>query len=98
MYICMLGYIQIESLDRGAVFRITPLEGQAAPMDERDHRRSDGVMPVAPPLVRRRTSAGLSHFFVERYHERPGFFPSVLDRLAKRFFFDSSHRQGKLPE
>ena len=78
MYICMLGYIQIESLDRGAVFRITPLEGQAAPMDERDHRRSDGVMPVAPPLVRRRTSAGLSQNFVERYQESVGTFVSVF--------------------
>ena len=88
MYICMLGYIQIESLDRGAVFRSIPLEGQAAPLEKRDHRRSDGAMPVAPPLVRRRTSAGLSQFFVERYQENVETqFPFFRDRFGKAVLF-----------
>ena len=63
-----------------------PLEGQAAPMEKRDHRRSTGAClgsHAGPSENIRRTVT----FFVERYHERPGVFPSVLDRFGKAVLF-----------
>ena len=87
MYICMLGYMQIESLDRGAVFISSPTKGQAAPSDERDHRRSRrsclGPRAGLSENIRRTVT-----FFVERYQESMGtLFLFFRDRFGKAVLF-----------
>lgn len=81
----MLRYGQIESLDRGAGFISNPLEGQAAPAEEREHRRSQrfACKPEAGPSEK---ICRTVTFFVERYHELGTLPPFILDRLPKRFF------------
>lgn len=98
MYVCMLGYTQIESLDRGARFITTPMPGQAAVWEERGHRRSRksclGPRAGSSENIRRTVT-----FFVERYQESMGtLFPFSGTALAKRFFFHSTRRRGKLSE
>ena len=85
---------KLNRLDRGAVFRSTFRQGQAAVGGERDHRRSMGKRPGFPLLGRQIRSAGLSQSICEalsmtirnvrltvavtRYY---------MDRLTKRFIF-----------
>ena len=96
MYICMLGYTQIESLDRGAVFMSIPSEGQAAPMKKGTTAEAGDFAcksEAGPSENIRRTVT----FFVERYQGIWGLcFRFSGTALAKRFFY-FTQLAGEMP-